>query len=220
MDNTLEILGMNEFFYVSESVTGHNCDFEWHPVVTTMHEIYGVSKQKHYYSIRLSAEEGICSSGWTTDTVSSMEVSQILRLPSIGYTARQRGVSIEAPVNGDTEVHNDVFHYSAFGGDDYYPCGGYSIEMGIFAPTARKLSARPVWLLSGGSGLGKTFLASKLEGLMVYETDLCETLPEVITEDIIVVGNKYCHSVADIVSRIFGEHKLIAVDFVDFSEKT
>ena len=49
----------------------------------------------------------------------------------------------------------------------------------------------------------------------VYETDAHEKL-DTIEADIIVVGNKYNHSLEEIESKIKGEHEII---YVDFSKK-
>jgi hypothetical protein len=110
-------------------------------------------------------------------------------------------------------INNEVFTYNFDGGDSYYPWGSYSVNMELFKETPRHKSERPVWIFKGDSNLGKSFIASKLNELTTYETDSNEKLPNVITEDVIVLGNKYNHNLEDIKDKIFGEYELILVNF-------
>jgi hypothetical protein len=68
-----------------------------------------------------------------------------------------------------------------------------------------------VWIFRGDSNLGKSYLAH-CSDLSVFETDAHSTLPHNITEDIIVLGNKYCHSLNDIKSCV--TKTIIIVDFL------
>lgn len=78
----------------------------------------------------------------------------------------------------------------------------------------RVLEKRPVWIFKGDSGLGKSYISSYLvEFKSIYETDSSETLPNVIYDDIIVLGNKYNFSEEDIVSRLYGDVEVIKVNF-------
>lgn len=78
------------------------------------------------------------------------------------------------------------------------------------------MDKRPVWIFKGDSGLGKSYIAGIIansdRAKTVYETDAHEEL-ETIEADIIVVGNKYDHSLEKIESKIKGEHEIIYVDF-------
>ena len=75
------------------------------------------------------------------------------------------------------------------------------------------MKKRPVWIFKGCSGLGKTSLAIQLENEDVYDTDISSKLPECITESIVVLGNKYGHTLEDIKTRLFGNPEIILVDF-------
>ena len=92
-------------------------------------------------------------------------------------------------------------------------------EVGSHAPIPREDKLRstnrgfdkvPLWIFRGGSGLGKSFLAHKIQDLTVFETDAWKTLPDVITEDIVVLGNKYKHTVEDITSRTRNRNVIIS----------
>ena len=83
-------------------------------------------------------------------------------------------------------------------------------------PTNRAKVKRPVWIFVGESALGKSYLSSVLangSNNTKYETDSSPELPLRISEDMIVVGNKYHFSLRDIKERIHGEHETIIVNF-------
>ena len=88
--------------------------------------------------------------------------------------------------------------------------------MDLFEPIVRAKEKRPVWIFKGESGLGKSYLAGIIENSnrmkTVYETDAHEELTY-INEDIVVVGNKYDHSMDEILAKIQGEHEVIFVNF-------
>jgi hypothetical protein len=53
---------------------------------------------------------------------------------------------------------------------------------------------KPVWIFHGASALGKSYLAEMIQSrsdLTVYETDISSKLPDSISTDIVVLGNKY-----------------------------
>ena len=74
---------------------------------------------------------------------------------------------------------------------------------------------RKVWIFKGDSVSGKTFLSDKIS-LSKYETDYQPKLPDVIKEDIIVIGNKYKFDIEDIKKRIYNISKVDVV-IVNFS---
>jgi hypothetical protein len=88
------------------------------------------------------------------------------------------------------------------------------VDMELFKETIRNKNLRPVWIFKGKSNSGKSFLASKLNELDIYETDSSETLPESIFASVIVLGNKYNFSLEDVKNKIFGEVEIQLVEFV------
>lgn len=67
------------------------------------------------------------------------------------------------------------------------------------------MKKRPVWILSGASGTGKStfgYILNK-EGRKVYETDSTKdgNLPEEIWADVIVIGNKWKNITVDEVKK-------------------
>ena len=93
---------------------------------------------------------------------------------------------------------------------------GVQIKYENLIPTNRAKVKRPVWIFVGESALGKSYLSSVLangSNNTKYETDSSPELPLRISEDMIVVGNKYHFSLRDIKERIHGEHETIIVNF-------
>lgn len=115
-------------------------------------------------------------------------------------------------------IIDNIFEADYDGGDYWYPDGFVRVNMELFEePNHRQKDKRPVWLFKGGSGLGKTYLAYLIKDgnsyKRVYDTDKDDELPDVITADVIVLGNKYDFTIEDIKSRIPSDYELIIVDF-------
>lgn len=77
------------------------------------------------------------------------------------------------------------------------------------------MGTRPVHIFSGDSNTCKSHIAA-LTGKSIFETDSISNLselPEVITQDIVVIGSRWVCPVEDITSRLFGSVKVIYVEF-------
>lgn len=208
----IKIIGLRIEKYIGQSISGHNCDFTYHDEEMEKHILCGITTEGEKVEITLSEEHGECGSGWTTASWAHIEVNKVDRFSGYTYKAVEE-LSIDSFNDESDYIDNDVFTVNYDGGDSYYPGGWYKVNMDLFKESVRHKEKRPVWLFEGNSNLGKSFLASKLKDLFVYETDSNETLPESIIADVIVFGNKYPHNIADIKSRIFGEYELIFVGF-------
>lgn len=96
-----------------------------------------------------------------------------------------------------------------------------SINFAMFKQLARHRDARPVWIFSGASNTGKTFLSNKLSTatLSVFETDSVDVLPDEIYADVVVIGNRNKASfetvMKDLIPRLVGNVELISVVFSD-----
>ena len=115
----------------------------------------------------------------------------------------------------ELDMENDIFQLE-YSNDYWYPSGSAKVNMDLFKEINRSKEKRPVWVFKGDSALGKSYLAGIIANSgrekSVYETDAHEELGD-IHEDIVVIGNKYKHSVEDVESHILGEHEVILVDF-------
>lgn len=110
------------------------------------------------------------------------------------------------------DVDNKEHYNQAFDFNDT----NINIKYDKFKVTNRLKKVRPVWIFKGKSGLGKSYLASILinnSNLKIYETDSNEKIPNIICEDIIVIGNKYNFSIEEIEKNIYGNHESILVNF-------
>lgn len=219
----LKVMGLRVEKYIRSTCEGHNCDFEYGQVVDDKHTILCESKWKEKYEIELTYEEGECGSGWCVASWANINIKPVKNFRGYTHNIREEvWIDINDNIFNDelsyyesenSFIDNKVFNYSYCGGDAYYPNGWYDVNMELFKENGRYKEKRPIWIFKGNSGLGKSFIANHLEGLKVLETDSCEYLQDEITEDIIVLGNKYPYTIEEIDNRIFGEHEIHIVEF-------
>lgn len=217
----MKIYGMNVEKYIGTIVEGSNMDFTYEDSTLTRHILYGVENDKKYQII-LEIENGICGSGWTTASYGILKKEEIETFPGMQFRSVNPTLEISLETKfdfGEELIENDFFNFSEVGGDEYYPCGGYHINMDMFKSNERGVQEiseikRKVWLFKGNSGSGKSFLAFN-SGLKTYETDFSKELPDTIIEDIIVIGNKYTFNENEIKDKIFDKEntEIISVNF-------
>ena len=220
----MKIVGMNIEKYIGHSVEGHNCDFDYVNAEFQRHILYGTEENKKF-EITLSVEEGECGSGWTTATFGKLNIKEIDSFPGMMFRINNFDKEINKPVVMDygcfEDINNELFDISFDGGDNYYPSGGYSVNMEYFITNGRGVFSeedikRKVWIFKGNSGTGKSFLSNKID-LEKYETDSSQILPNIITQDIVIVGNKFDFKIEDVKERIFNNENT-SIIIVNFSE--
>ena len=209
----MKIIGLRIEKYIDKEVSGHDCGFKYNDAEFEKHIICGVLSDNRKVEIELSHSEGECSSGWTTASWGHIKVTEVKRFNGYTHTPKEPIEIDDYFPNFENDTDNKVFSISADGGDGYYPSGGYNVNMELFKETVRAKDLRPVWIFKGKSNSGKSFLASKLNDLEVYETDSNEQLPNSITASIVVLGNKYNYSIDDIKTKLFGEVEVQIVEF-------
>lgn len=210
----MKIVGLKIEKYIGKSVSGHNCDFEYVDDEFERHILFGILSNDKKVRIELSTEDGVCGSGWTTASWGHIDVQEVTKFDGYTYKPKKNIVIDDIFPHDEKEyIKNQVFSVSYDGGDSYYPSGGYHVDMDLFIKTDRHKDKRPVWIFTGESNSGKSFLSSHITELNTYETDSNSVLPENITEDIIVLGNKYEFSIDDVRNKIYGEHELCIVSF-------
>lgn len=221
----MKVIGLRIEKYIGQEVSARNGDFEYNDAEFEKHVICcidkvsnGVTEITTMFEIELSREESVCGSGWTTAFYGNMEINQVKKfngfthLPIKPLTIPQFDASFDRICD---DIENNVFYYSYDGDDPYYPCGGYYVNMELFINTLRAKSLRPTYVFTGESGIGKSFLASKFDDIVVCETDGFDILPEIIIADVIVLGNKHGYTINDISSRI-RDTELVVCSFVSF----
>lgn len=195
-----------------------DCKFE----DNNMYILNCISEHMTKYELSLWTLYGDCYSGWCSASWGHGNIRQVDNF--VGMTHRPiKELSFELDIKESddysnlSDISNDIFGIDWDGGDSYYPGGHSWVNEELFTETDRMMNKRPVWIFKGDSALGKSYLAGIISNSgrskIVYETDACETLTEEIEADIIVVGNKYNHSLEEIESKIKGEHEIIYVDF-------
>lgn len=211
----MKIIGLRIEKYIDKECSGHNCCFDYTDAEFERHVLCCVLTDNRKVEIELSRSEGECGSGWSCASWGHIIVKEVNHFN--GYTHYPKELLIVDDIEPNTHpnVDNAVFYVDDDGGDSYYPGGGYSVKMELFQESSRVKNLRPVWIFKGKSNTGKTYIASKLTELEIYETDCSETLPEVITASVVVLGNKYDFEIADVISKLFGK---VDVNIVEFTE--
>lgn len=211
----MRIIGMRIEKYIGYEVDGHNCDFTYTEAMFDRHILCGILSDNRKVEITLSESVDQCCSGWCLASFGQIKLDFVDRFNGFTYVP-VNPITIDdiSSVKGVEEIQNEVFRYSGDGGCPYYPSGGYEVKMELFKETIRAKKNRPVWIFTGESNLGKSFLSAKIQDLEVFETDSCDyELPDKINADIIVLGNRHWFEIDEIKERIFGDSEIIMVEF-------
>ena len=220
----LKIIGLLVKKIINDDCEGHNCDFTYKKIedeeyVLMCEDIFHIDEYgKEYhnkYEITLRSEYGVCASAWTTASYGFVDIKPVNNFRPWNYKPKQQIIleNISIKEMNSPDFSCEYFQWSYDGGDGYYPTGYVEVNMACFEELPRNMKKRPVWIFKGCSGLGKTSLAIQLENEDVYDTDISSKLPECITESVVVLGNKYGHTLEDIKTRLFGNPEIILVDF-------
>lgn len=189
-------------------------------------------QNKQKYEITVQTILGVCGSGWCPASYGKLDIKKLDKCKPFSHTPIKttfiEGFSIDPHTlcwkqehtqsnerndDGELDVVNNIFAVSFTGIDPYYPSGYTNIDMQKFAVLPRAMEKRPVWIIKGPSGTGKSTLAGHIKELSVFETDSVDKLPKEIDADVIVLGNRSKFTVNDIKSRLFGEVNVIEVSF-------
>lgn len=237
-EKEFKVLGLRVDNYVEEF---EDCNFKTDYRHSETFHLFASIVGSPYVCVDISLKESIgpCGSGYCMSSWGHMNC-ELIRSDLIGplthrpigqvtfkALCEQQGSSIKLePLErkgkyiGDLTEDFGVFSYSFDGHDDYYPCGGFSIDMTLFEELPRAMTKTPIWIFNGQSGLGKStlarFIVGNSEDYAVLETDAYDELPEMIWQSIIVIGNRNKFTVDDITSRLFegkDSWKVIVVDF-------
>lgn len=93
--------------------------------------------------------------------------------------------------------------------EDLFDKLNFKVKFENLQSTRRGFEKVPLWIFVGASALGKSFLAHSLNNLTVFESDAYATLPDLILEDVVVLGNKYPHTVDDILQRVYDRNVVL-----------
>lgn len=127
----LTIIGFKLYQYEDVHVSGHNCDFIYTPYTYTGHEFIAKNESGEYFSIKLFVTYGECGSGWCAASFGNIEITEIssIMIDTIEYFANSH-LTID-----ETKIHDcnyDFCSVDPYGGDLYYPSGGYHVDERFF----------------------------------------------------------------------------------------
>jgi hypothetical protein len=233
----IRVVGLLVEHYVGFNVEGENCDFD-HSEAEATRYILMIVEGYIKYELTLWQENGECGSSWRAASCGLYELKEVTHFRPFTHTPMGGAITLVGAEikdgfllaqDQDDDVCNDpyddistnVFWVSHYGDDEYYPNGNVGVKMELFRELKRYPGKRPVWLLRGKSGLGKSTLAEFVgrgSNLTVYETDSATRLPDQITADIVVIGNRSSFSVEEVKSRLFGNPRVTVVNFSDGEE--
>lgn len=217
-----EVVGLRIEKIVAEE-TGHN-EYETNPFITDKYVLLFKATCNKKFELSLYEDSGWCGSGYCGASFGHMNVVEVDKF--LGFTHKPKNFIDRLEfdnildLNNECDVENDLFQYSEHGGCNYYPSGHVNVNMQLFEPVCNVRSCgsiRFVHIITGKSDLGKSYFGHSLlnSGKTVLEVDALEyNLPDVILEDIIVLGGRHKHiTVECIKQRIFGEVKVVVVSF-------
>lgn len=233
----LRVLGLTVEKYVGEHIEGFNCDFERSPQEMDRYYIHVVNEYNIHYEIELEEYYGECGSGWCTASWATMVVRDSCNRPwthrikkhiDLDYfvdlrSGPRNGYRIIS-LNDDTKtseianIENEVFEYSEDGGDSYYPSGYVYVNLDLFEELPRAMKKRPVYIVTGKSGVGKSTLFLNLYDKLETDSLTNGELPNEITESVIVLGNRWPITKNQIIERVFGDAQIIEVHMEEINE--
>jgi len=209
----MEIIGLRIEKYIGREVSSRDEGTLHSEAEFEKHIICAILSDNRKVEIELSSTQGECLSGYCAATWSDIKVTNVIRFRGYTHTTKNPLV-IEDILSGfEGYAKNQVFEIDTDGSDPYYPCGHYTVNMDLFVETIRHKSIRPVWIFTGKSNSGKSFISGHLKELQIYETDVSDVLPDNMVESVIVLGNKYNFTIEDVKQKLFGEVEVIVVTF-------
>ena len=220
-----KLVGAREEIYSSSTTVGGNCDFHDEPCDRVRWTFFfKVDKEDGYTAVSIYSFDGMCPSGWTTAQWGAMEVRKVSKTGPMTHLPQREVILKDEDFGGFDdnpypEVENELFSVSYDGGDEWYPCGGFSVNESLLVKTNRGFDKKPCWIFYGDSNLGKSTLGLALEkeGYTVFESDAVDTLPNTIEADIIVLGNRSKWTLEDVKKHIHKDVEIVEVGFAPSS---
>ena len=187
------------------------------------------------YDFSFWTEDGWCGSGYTTATWGCYEFTKCVNkhvpmMFNYVYAKPDKTVLMDIDDNGrlamDCDVcdslGNPIISVDYDGGDGYYPCGSIGFDETCFRKVRETDEVRrKVFIFTGPSGIGKSYLTSNLIGENdgdLFDTDEQEIKDDTtITATYIVIGQKRPCAIDDVVKHIY-DHESTDVVIVNMTK--
>tara|TARA_A200000159_G_scaffold163169_1_gene188719 strand:- start:10 stop:705 length:696 start_codon:yes stop_codon:yes gene_type:complete len=163
--------------------------------------------------IKGHTSHGMCGSGYQTAKYGVLEYKSTDNIGSLHYVPIVNPIIELSTRRTVSTIENDLFTYSEYGLDSYYPSGEFKIYFENWKATNRLPRKPMTHIFKGQSAAGKSTLASLLETKKVIESDAFDSIDAFILEItsignldecVIVLGNK--HYISE------GDYNLLIVD--------
>ena len=207
-----KVVSMNKIHYIEN---WRDCEGEEQNTPNVKYILNCINNNYCKYQIELSEKNGSCGSGWCNASFGTIDFKFVNDFGSYTHTPISDitfSLDIAECKQSELVTVNNIFNVDTCGGDEYYPSGSVSVNEELFIASNRYVGKPFVHIVHGDSNSGKSFLSHQLDK-SIYETDNSEELPSEIKAEIIVVGNKYLHSLGDIKKRIPFDAHFIDVNF-------
>lgn len=128
------VVGLREEKYVGKVVDGHNCDFTYTDEVLERHVILLVDKDTgDKVELTLEEEYGECGSGWCTASYGNYVWDKVATFAGKTHTVKEEYlIDVNESLLKSDDYNCKLFNFSIYGGCQYYPSGGYSINFDKF----------------------------------------------------------------------------------------
>lgn len=217
-----EVVGLRLEKIVAEQ-TGYD-EWETEPCIVDKHVILFKDSCNNKFELSLHEDSGWCGSGYCGASFGHLKIIEVCQFLGCTHKPKDFINRLEfdniLDLNSEYDIENDLFQYSDNGGCSYYPMGYVNVNMELFEPVCNVRSCgsiRFVHIIVGESDLGKSYFGHSLlnSGKTILEVDALEgSLPDVILEDVIVLGGRHRQITVDCIKkRIFGEAKVVVVSF-------
>ena len=190
------------------------------------YEIIYIDENGELGLIKGHISHGMCGSGYRTATYGVLEYKKTDNIGSLHYVPTTNPIIELSTRRNLSTIENDLFTYSEYGLDSYYPSGEFTIHFENWKATNRLPRKPMTHIFKGQSATGKSTLASLLKDKKVIESDAFDSIDAFILEItsignldecIIVLGNKHYISEADynllIVDTLSKNWTVVEVEF-------
>ena len=216
MKHTLELISMNKVWHTEE---WYDCECEIRHTPAVAYE-FNCDEVKNgirrHYKLTIYTQNGFCASGYCNSTWGLYDFKEVDKFGTYTHTPKNKRYKFEFD-DECADIDCGFFSVDYDGGDEYYPHGFVVADEDFFVADKRFINKPTCFVFFGESGVGKTFLAERVNGMVVYETDSNPTLPNEICADIVVVGNKNNCDYKELVKHISPKYRVVLCGFEEIT---